>query len=231
MISVIMPYWNRQARLTDTLYSYSRFYAELDFEVIIVDDGSAEKPIIPPNLPFKVNLISLPEKKIALNPCAPLNRGAEASQGKVLVITNPEVEHTMPIFPAMQEELYLQGAHGYVAAGCWSADTKRWYCHSSIRNGLLGRAPVPDRAGLHFCSMLFKDFFWFAGGFDEDYRAGQGFEDNDFLWQLHLCEAQFVIRDDLVVNHYSTKTLWPAGGHNLNRRIFEQKWNGIIKND
>lgn len=207
-----MPYWKRPQELKRTLQSYEQYK---NIEVIVVDDGSWDTDQF---------TLRLPRKDHALNPCIPINEGVKASSGDIIVLTGPEITHRGPILEQMQEELEKTGSKGYVMAAAWSVQHKRWNCHSSVNQNIPGAWPVPPGTGFHFCTMLYKKFFEEVGGFDEDYREGQAFDDNDFLWRLHKHNAKFIMRDDLVVDHYPTKTSWPDGGWDKNRKIFEAKW-------
>lgn len=222
MISVVMPYWNRRALLSATLAGYAKHYAHFrDFEVVVVDDGSPEPPEIGP-MPWPVSVIRLPSKNAAANPCVPINRGVRASDGDVIVLTNPECSHSAPIFDDMLTQLEQIGPFGYVCAAAWSVDTSRFYCSTYQRSP--GSAPIPVGSGFHFCAMLRRSLYDAAGGFDEAYREGQAFEDNDWLWRLEAVGADFKILDRCVVSHHATRTKWPPGGHERNRRLFEQRW-------
>lgn len=198
------------------------FYPET--EIVIVDDGSWD---LPEGIEGTLICFSLPKKEAAMNPCVPFNRGVEASSGEFVVLTNPEVMHTKPILDEMRGECEKLGPKAYVAAACWSPAKQWWYCHSELQpkpKGV-GRAKMPAGAGLHFCSMLRRSFYDEIGGFSEEYRDGQAYEDNDFLWKLHDAGAVFSIRDDLVTEHLDcAKCEWPKGGAERNRRIFERKW-------
>jgi len=230
MISVIMPYWNRLTLFTRSLDRLAELYPDYNLEILVVDDGSAEECRIDKEYPWPVRIIYLPRKEEALNPCIPLNIAVKESKGYILVLTNPEILHTKPIFGEMLDDLISLGQKGYVLAAAWSNDTKRWYCHSSVtekKNRALGRLPLPPGSGLHFCSMMYKDFFNEIGGFDESYREGQGVEDNDFVWALHQAGAKFRIRDDLIVHHEGTATSWPKGGIERNTEIYRKKWNHV----
>lgn len=194
-------------------------------EIIVVDDGSPEPPVIDGNNPWPVRTIALPRKDHALNPCVPLNRGVARAQGDIIVLTGPEVVHRSPILGEMRDKLKEIGPKGYVGAACWGG--KWWYCHSAMMPPpeTVGRAKMPAGAPLHFCTMLYRDFFDAIGGFDEQYRDGAGYEDNDFLWSLERAGAQFAICDDLVTDHLPCpRSQWPAGGFARNREIFERKW-------
>ena len=229
MISIVMPYWNRQDALQRNLDSYCDLYSSDDIEIVVVDDGSPEPAKTHGPFPWPVKVIHLPRKDSALDPCVPYNLGVAASRGEVLVLTNPEVVHRFPILGRMREVLAEMGPKGYVSAACWGLGDRgsRWFCHSKLMPPAesMGRAPTPPMAGFHFCSMIHRSFYDEIGGFSEEYREGQAYEDNDLLWKLYDAGAKFRICDDLVTDHYECpRCRWPAGGHERNRAIFVKKW-------
>lgn len=227
MISVILPYWNRQAVLAASLARYRELYADLHMEIVIVDDGSPERGVVDGDFPWRVQLVRLPYKTTPMNSCVPINLGVEASSGEYVVLTSPEVMHRAPILSRLREECERLGPKGYVSAACWGVERKFWYCHSTLEpDGLaIGRAKVPEGAKLHFCAMLRRALFDEVGGFSEEYRDGVSYEDNDFLWKLHRAGAVFGMRDDLVTDHMpAPRCKWPAGGLERNRKLFERTW-------
>lgn len=116
---------------------------------------------------------------------------------------------------------------GYIAAACQDQASGVWYCHSHLSppGQKLGRAKIPEGAGFHFCAMMTRELYETVGGFSEEYRDGQGFEDNDFLWKLREAGATFKILDDCVTDHVECQRCkWPEGGHARNKQIFEAKW-------
>lgn len=207
-VSVVMPYWRRPHVLKRNIETYRRFYPSL--EIVVVDDGSGDVPEI------DATVIHLPLKDHALNPCLAFNRGVSAASGSVLALTNPEVILREPLL----ERLWPKPME-YVAAACWGGEW--WYCHSKLMpdNESIGRAPTPPGAGLHFCAMLHRSLYEAVGGFSEEYRNGQGYEDNDFLWKLHAAGASFRIADDCVTDHVKCPpSKWPGS----NKELFESKW-------
>lgn len=229
MVSVVMPYWQRLNVLEQNLDQYSRLYPDFDLEIIIVDDGSPVPAVYKTGYPWPVKVIRLPDKDYALNPCVAFNAGFYEAHGEFILLTNPEVIHRGAILEEMREE--VEAFHEtYVAASCWGVQNGWWYCHPTDMPppDRVGRAPYPPDAGLHFCAMLHRDLYERAGGFDEDYRDGQGYEDNDFLWRLDRAGAEFVIRPDLITDHHPCpRTKW-TGGADRNRAIFERKWRGFV---
>lgn len=206
---------------------YRKLYPKTRLEIIVVDDGSPDKAVIDPGeYPWPVNVIRLPDKAEAKNPCVAFNVGVKATKADIILLTNPEVVHRTPILVLMRDELRLMGRKGYIAAACWGKGM--WYCHSTDEppDEKVGRAKRPSGSGFHFCSMLHRSLYEEVGGFSEEYRDGQAYEDNDFLWKLHKAGAVFSIKDDLVTEHLSCpRTIWPKGGAERNRAIFEAKWN------
>ena len=213
MISVCMPYWNRQELLNVSLAAYRELYPGI--EVSIADDGST-----PAVVADGCVVTRLPTKDHALNPCVPINAAVNASSGDIIVLTNPEILHTENIFDEMLSS--LESDRDYVTASCVGGSG--WLAHSSIKPLVNGRGPMPEGSQFHFCAMFYRSLWDAAGGFDEEYRAGQAFDDNDWLWRLEDAGAVFKHRDDLVVRHAHTGTKWPAGGWFTNGVLHEMKW-------
>lgn len=226
VISVVMPYWNRSFAMSRALALYAKWYADMDLELVIVDDGSSDKPHIDPALPFTVNLITLPAKDGPLNPCLPINTGMEAAHGDTLVLTNPEIIHHKPVLQEMRAELERLGADGYVLAAAYCREQHKWHCHSSVEH----ETKIPEGAGLHFCAMFNRSLWRKAGGFDPDYRQGYAFDDSDWVWRLHRAGAKFLIRDDLKVEHPKSgaRVKAPFGAIERNAQIFKEKWPDVV---
>lgn len=205
-VSIIMPYWKRREQLEASLRILYKFYP--DFEVIVVDDGSGDD--------LDYDVIRLPLKKEPKNPCVPINVGVDAATSEIIVLTGPEMLHRAPILYEMTKELTSEKS--YITAAAWCPDTNIWHCHSSINRNKTGLD-----AGYHFCSMIFRKFFIEIGGFDERYREGVAYDDDDFLMKLHSNGAEFVMRDDLIVDHPQSHTQWP-GKHEINKTLFRRKW-------
>ncbi len=221
MISVCMPYYERQELLDRSLEAYRALYGTI-VDINICDDGS-ETPVHAPGC----RVHYLPAKKGALNPCVPINMAVRMAMSDVIVLTNPEILHTTPILQSMFDQLLELGNMGYITASC-KAEDGRWLAHSSIKEGEAGRGYMPDGWQFHFCAMFHRHLWERTGGFDEDYRPGQAFDDNDWLWRLHRAGADYHHRDDLVVEHTHTGTRWPPGGWQRNHILFTRKWGDYI---
>lgn len=226
MISLLLPYWERQEATDKALCLMAQHYMDLDLEIIIVDDGSPEPFVAPTLLPLDIKVWRLPTKIEAKNACAPYNAGAQIAKGDFIAISNPENLHRKPILEAMRDA--VKGDADYVMAAAWSEEQKRWHAHSSMtRNNVndVG-AYVPREAQYHFMTMMRRSLWDKSGGFDEDYRDGAGYDDPDFVRRLHAAGANFIMRDDLIVEHprAGAHAKWTKGGFARNRALFLSKW-------
>ena len=229
-ISVVMPYWRRAEVTKRSLALYEKHYAgKLDFQVVLVDDGSRDIYVDePPPYPW-LTVIHLAQKDTPKNPCVPINAGVMVARGDVIVLTNPEIMHHQPVLGQMYETLQELGDNGYVLAACWFEQEKQWHCHSSMtkdgwHQGSNARQPVGS--GFHFCAMLNRSLWTKAGGFDDEYRDGAYYDDPDWVNRVSRAGAIFKIRDDLVVEHVrqGAEVNWPGGAADRNKAIFLRKW-------
>lgn len=218
MISIILPYWNRQAAADKALDLIAKNYADLDLEVVVVDDGSPKPfrhPGFNPDIKPVLRLVTLPRKFEPKATCVPWNRGVSAASGDVIALSSIEMLHETPVLGEMRDELMRGDKNTYVSAAVFCPEQNRWHAHSSL-----------NKPPLNFMTMLHRDLWDRSGGMDEDYRDGICFDDNDFLKRLEKAGMHYVYRDDLVVKHPrgGAKAINPPIAHERNRRLFESKW-------
>lgn len=197
-VTACLAYWEPRGaslEVAATIGSVAEHYP--DAQISVRDDCSSSRPF-------------------ALNPCVPLNAAVNASTRPVIVLTNPGTE----IQPGMLERMLAElDENCYVAAACREESTGAWLCHSTWRSS----ERLPPGAGFHFLAALERRLWERAGGFDEDYRQGQAYEDADFLWRLAGAGATFKILDDVIVSHRRSSTVWPEGGLARNRDLYRAK--------
>lgn len=221
MISLLLPYWNRQDAADKALALIEEQYSDLDLEVIVIDDGSPV-PFVSPKTSLNLRVIRLELKGEPKSPCLCWNIGAREAKGDIIVLSCIEVLHEKPVLGAMLAE--LKEPNDYVLAATYCPDTDEWHCHSTKVNP--SAFPIPSGTGRAFCGMLFKSHYWAAGGWDEDYREGAGYEDVDWIYRLRKVGTTFKIRDDLVVIHPKKgATLdWGAAKFERNLKLLHKKW-------
>lgn len=223
-ISLILPYWDRQEAGEAALIQLAKTYPDLDLEVVIVDDGNMT-PFLPPDVPLNIVRVPQPYKTVPKCPATAWNAGAKASTGEIIVLSCIEILHEQPVLKQMADQVKALGPNGYVLAAAWCPEMQVWHCHSSV--------PVPccpPGTGIAFCGAMHRELFFKAGGFDEAYREGAGYEDRDFINRMVCAGARFMIRDDLVVVHpKSGATIhWPDGAFDRNAAIFNSKWEKMV---
>lgn len=220
MLSIVLPYWQRADATRKSLELYDKHYKDLDFEVILVDDGSHD---FQANYPW-LTVVRLEKKEKALNPCVPINAGVRASVGEVIVLSNPEILHTTPVLPQMLEELKGLGESGYVLAACKCVEDGSWHCHPSLtEGGYHGNIRQPKGSGFHFCAMFYRTLWDKAGGFDEEYRNGWCYDDTDWVMRVNKAGGIFKIRTDLIVEHprHGATANWNLPD---NKGLYLSKW-------
>lgn len=209
MISLILPYWNRQRAADKALALIAKHYP--DVEVIVVDDGS-QPPFVSPG---NVTVVTMPQKKEAKANCTVMNYGVAAASNDFIALSSVEMLHVEPVLHQMREELEKGDSNTYVSAAVWCAFQNKWHSHSSL-----------NKPPLHFMTMLRRNLWDRAGGFDEEYRDGMCFDDNDFVNRLLKVGMHYVYRDDLIVEHprHGAKAKYTLHQHERNKRIFKSKW-------
>jgi uncharacterized Rossmann fold enzyme/glycosyltransferase involved in cell wall biosynthesis len=218
--SLILPYWDRQEAANQALTLLAETYFGLEFEIIIVDDGNPA-PFVAPDLPLDIKVIRLPEKTIPKCPVTAWNKGVEAASNEIIVLSCIEILHTKPVLKEMVSQVFNMGEKAYVLAAAFCPEDGSYHCHSSVKT-----PRNPTGTGIAFCAALHKSLFDKAGGFDEAYREGAGYEDNDWINRLLVAGARFVIRDDLEVIHPKTGATiaWGAERFIINEQLFYSKW-------
>lgn len=222
-ISLILPYWDRQAAADKALALLDQHYAGLDLEVIVVDDGNSV-PFQPQPGPLNVRVIYLPVKDEPKSPATCWNVGAKAATGDILVLSCIEILHEQPVLKQLAHAVIEGGPDAYVLAAAYCPESKEWHCHSTER--ATDAPELPEGFGRAFCGAMHRDLYFRAGGWDEDYREGAGYEDIDFARRMQRAGAVPQIRDDLIVTHPKTgaRIAWPPEKFLRNEAILRSKW-------
>ncbi len=218
--SIIVPYYKRLSQIEQTFNSFKNFGYE-NFEVVVILDtkNSGEdvlalsEVIMKYSFPVKV----IRNDKASFNPARSFNLGVEASEGKYLVLTNPECRHDSNVLDGLRKE-FAVNQKAYVICACMSlgpdGNFVEWYQHSAYSN-----------RKLHFCSSIAKENYIKIGGFDEQYTEGIAYEDDDFVKKVEHSNLQIVLRDDLVTSHlHHSRDGLNSELSEKNRMLFNSKW-------
>jgi glycosyltransferase involved in cell wall biosynthesis len=224
-----MTYYNRKELFYNTIKSIARSKFT-KFEVIVVDDGSSPEHRLEEYIkefPFLKIIRIEPENKNYVNPCIPFNIGINAALGDIIMLQNPECYHTGDILThaykfvndgnyisystyAITENTYKvmleQIKAGTITTNylkllpqrpTGGVDLDGWYNHSIYR-------PMC----YHFCSAISRNNMVKLNGFDERYRDGIGYDDNEFLERIKRLGLNIMIEDDLSVIHQYHETVF-----------------------
>lgn len=209
-VSIILPYFERPDLLAASLRSFQTLYSASQVEVVIIDDASRFdlRPIFPHDFNLPIKLVTIVNKD-GINPCTPINAGVRVASGDLILLSSPEIVHTRSIFSSgvdtipgkaecwfynvfaitnlsINSELIKANTHGDfmkiystfesdlnrdlgLNGYTWANSFGSWYSH-----------PIHRRTELNFLSLMQRDSFLRVGGFNERYRRGSGFDDNEF---------------------------------------------------
>lgn len=248
MISVVTAYYNRKKLFTRTLKSMLPYYGKIDFEVIVVDDGSDEAERLEDlqtDFPFLRVIRLEKQNKWYKNPCIPFNIGFEAVKGDKVIIQNPECYHFGAILAYVDTHLK---ENEYLSFGCFSMDKLNtdddalFFDEKNIAKliennnrsfttdgdlGWYNHSKFRPEA-FHFCAAMMSTDLFDLGGFDERYAKGVGYDDDELIWRIKNKKMQIKFIDDQIVlhqNHYVA----PDDLVEANKRRFESyKRNKLI---
>lgn len=204
-----MGYFNRLSLLAHTLKTISQTTCN-DFEVIVVDDYSdpQHSPHALASQYSFVKVINMSDEiapRNYINPCVVYNTGFKYASGDKIIIQNPECCHVGDVLSFVSSNLTN---NNYLTFHCFAADTYStnrlhtttepvqmsggWYNHVNYR-------PV----GYHFCSAITRQSLNQLNGFDERYRDGFCYDDDEFFHRVKLSglavrfvESPFVVHQD-----------------------------------
>lgn len=212
-LTIVATYFERPFQLMRTLQSIKP-PRDIDFDVVIVDDGSPNPiPFGAANFPITVLKID-PAEKQWINPEPAYNRGIDYAirhGADILIVQNAENYHVGDIIGCASRV----GFNEWISFACFSINERTtftdhniheivlsnnfgaghdgqnaWYNHSVLR-------PV----GYDFCAAMRADTMIRLNGYDERFSPGCGYGDDDLLSRVRKLGLDFHIVDDPLVVH------------------------------
>jgi GT2 family glycosyltransferase len=252
--SIVMAYFNRKRQLETTLNIFEKLYAnKYDFEVIIVDDASNKENELDEfikkyNFDIKLLKISSQEKGKRINSSVVYNKGFKKATGDIVIIQNPECCHVGDLLNYLKLNLKDDL---YFAFSCFSTNTYEYtkellssddiFKKTNDKNFLEknGNAcylnklnwfnhPISRPTGYHFCSAIYKKNLEKIGGFDERFKDGYCFDDNEFLLSIKYILRLKIInvepKNGFVIHQHHSRTQYNIKNINelylRNQRLF-----------
>jgi len=130
-VSVVIPYYDDQPRLTLLLRALDQQTGDERFEVVVADDGSPEPPVVPDGLRFGCAVVRQDDR--GFRAAAARNLGAAAAAGGMLLFLDGDTFPEHGYVSAMSRRLRaIDDGHGALVVG-------------QRRHADLGRAALADR--------------------------------------------------------------------------------------
>ena len=201
-IAVVMAYYNREQQLVKTIKSIYKS-AHDSFRIIVVDDASARVPYIGGDVIHHIRVE--PEEKTWTCPAVPYNMGIKYAldhNPDIVVVQNAECYHVGDVLMYANDHL----ADNYISFACWNespgstdllADiakddpfrtdggTTGWYNHKRW-----------NPRAFHFCNAYNAEDIRALNGFDERFKDGAGYDDNDLVRRLGVMGRGAVFTDE-----------------------------------
>ncbi|MET0865305.1 MAG: glycosyltransferase [Nakamurella sp.] len=228
-VSVVIPYFDDQPRLTLLLLALRQQVVGISFDVVIADDGSPVAPVVPAGLGFHCTVVR--QQDHGFRAAAARNLGAQAATGRLLLFLDGDTVPAAGYLGAMADTLHeVDDGHGALVVGrrrhadltaageaaalaflraesAAGTDAIRllpdpqWLLDGYARTDNL-RSAADEDFRLVISAVLGVDRrLWNAiGGFDDSF-VGYGGEDWDLAWRAWLAGADFAYQPAAVAWH------------------------------
>jgi len=234
VVSIIIPTFNNLPLTQSCLESLAKTSSASNFEIVVVDNASADG-----SLEFlreqekteNIRLISNPRNEGFAHAC---NQGAQAARGALLLFLNNDTRVTPGWLDAMVQA--ARRSHvGVVGAKLLYADNRIQHAGIGFIND------IPDHPHRHAsadapevnqfreldmvtgaCLMIQRELFFKLAGFDEAYR--NGVEDIDLCLRARAAGWKVVYEPKAVVYHLEGQSAGRFNHVSENLRIFFERW-------
>jgi glycosyltransferase involved in cell wall biosynthesis len=215
--SVIIPTYNRSARIGHCVEALRRQDCKLPFEIIVVDDGSTDD-----TLQF---LARFPEVLVIsqanAGPAAARNRGVRAASGEIVLFTDDDCEP----FPNWISEMLrafgdpeVVGAKGIYRSRQRELIARFVQIEYEDRYCLMARQPTIDFIDTYSAGFR-RDRFIESGGYDTSFPIACC-EDSELSYRMSARGWRMVFVRTAIVWHQHPKTL----AHYLRRKVKFAFW-------
>jgi len=218
MLSYIIPCEsNRSELLMNTLEAYS---TQIHFDICEFLVISRTMSHLPNGFGANVRLVNYTYPGTWANPSMALNIGVREAQHDQIVITSPEV---MPITPVIHQFCMADQNIAVVAKVSEGTQVLTSSQFRNVHPGFYFLAKYP-RAGIEAIN-----------GWDEDFMAGLGYDDNDFGERWVRAELRWMIDDRIIGEHlHHSREDRKGVPHNdsllnRNRTLHWRCKNGLVK--
>lgn len=176
----------------------------------VCDDGSITEKARDSKFREFFSLTELAPKTVWRNPCVPLNRAVRATDSELILLQSPETYHPAPVLSVMLDRMENKRTVVLCPTRCIGQKRMPWYAH-----------PVHRPVKYWFCQLMTREFFEEVGGMNEQFREGQGYDDDAFVLALDRAGAVWRWADGEVV-HVKVQRSHPMPSLRTNRLKYVQ---------
>ena len=218
-ISIVIGYYNRKNLFKNTLDQFVKLgYDKYNLEIVVTDDCSKPSEQLDDfvfQYPFHIKLIKVTEKKY-YNPVIAYNLAIThvSSDTDIVIFQNPEIYHcgdiihhaiqnlnnneylVYPVLSTSQKEAhrlvnnkfnnyytdFVEKISNY--EGDWTRLNKGWYIHH-----------IHIQRYLHFLSAITKSNLDKIGGFNNIFKNGYCFDDDEFVYRIGMVCKPIIVQD------------------------------------
>ena len=245
LASIIIPVHNQSAYTLTCLRAINRGTAGVNYEVVVVDDGSDdETPTIFEQI-RGVRVIRHEKNRGFIAACV---SGAAEARGRYLVFLNNDTIVRHGWLAALLEVFHTDPQAGLVGAKLLFPDGRLQEAGGIVwRDGSawnFGRTDDPDRPEYNYlrevdccsdaCVMIPRDLFHSCGGFDLQFSPAY-YEDADLAFRVRSVGRKVLYQPKAEVVHFEGATIGtdvaigPKRYQMINQEKFRQKWSGVLK--
>lgn len=262
-ISICIAYHNRKDQIDVTLKTIGMSKYK-NIEVIIVDDGSNEDQDLDNIIKqynYQIKLIKITkEEKKHINPCVAYNMAFKEATGEIIIIQNAEVAHIGDVISYTAENLRDKTYFSFpcLSSADWNENVIFSFLLTYVQtlehvqvgikinknieskydnkgNYVWYNHPIYRPCYLHFLSAINKKDLDEIGGFDEIYKDGVDYDDNDFIIKLEKADIDLQIPSGSEIPfgvhlyHENVVTVNRDELSRKNEELFKNKWGGDYK--
>lgn len=238
-ISIITSVRNCLEETKEFLNSLRRFSKSLNYELILIDDGSEDETR---EFLKSVSNVRLLRNRDSRGFAYSNNLGASKAKGDWLIFMNNDLVLKKSWFVPFIEGLALlqKKVHKLGCLGNVQIDprtSKIDHAGINFKEGfpshyLLGEKKPNKEAFSEYlavtgaCFSIKKEVFLTCGGFDEDYKTG--FEDIDLCLRLRMLGYRHFVANQSVILHKRSSTPQRNDHQEHNSRVFYGRWGKLI---
>ena len=238
-VSIVIPVYNNDKLTIECLTSLLGHTKNISYEVIVIDDGSAEKTKDVLSTIQNITYLRNPQKLGFLLSC---NCAAEKARGKFLLILNNDVQFTEGWLPPLIETFSKYENVGAVSPKILYPDGRLQEAGARVKQDassqLIGLFDAPNLPRYNYireveycsdaCILVETEVFRKLGGFDGDF-APTYCEDSDLCFRLRkLAKRIFYNPNSVIVHHLSGTVKFDSPYKQQcvihNQQNFSEKW-------